>query len=349
MKMLKRVGIFPVDQESITLFENIHECRYGEIMHIASIKAWGLCGKKIQRCDGSEIIIAEGIANIIKECEVLILLESWHDASPEYIKSVVKTAKQKSITIVSINNIRNSLEIDQHYENVVVAKKLKIQKKCDDLRVRKINIPVICVLGLTQNSGKLKMELELQKCLKQKGYKVAAIVSGLNGLIGKDTFCFEKKYLNGKNRNEEIIININAAVKRLEQDYDIVIVGIPGACLSFNPQYSNDFGITTQLFMCAIEPDYSVLMLPYMRYEEAFISHVKDEVQKRYDITINDIGISEFAIDMDASFEQKKMCFLKLIDKERDFEHLKKISVVDIKSDSQIEKLSDRIIWTLEN
>ena len=49
------------------------------------------------------------------------------------------------------------------------------------------------------------------------------------------------------------------------------------------------------------------------------------------------------------SFEQKKMCFLKLIDKERDFEHLKKISVVDIKSDSQIEKLSDRIIWTLEN
>lgn len=113
-----------------------------------------------------------------------------------------------------------------------------------------------------------------------KGYKVAAIVSGLNGLIGKDTFCFEKKYLNGKNRNEEIIININAAVKRLEQDYDIVIVGIPGACLSFNPQYSNDFGITTQLFMCAIEPDYSVLMLPYMRYEEAFISHVKDEVQK---------------------------------------------------------------------
>ena len=48
------------------------------------------------------------------------------------------------------------------------------------------------------------MELELQKCLKQKGYKVAAIVSGLNGLIGKDTFCFEKKYLNGKNRNEEI-------------------------------------------------------------------------------------------------------------------------------------------------
>lgn len=185
--------------------------------------------------------------------------------------------------------------------------------------------------------------------MKQKGYKVAAIVSGLNGLIGKDTFCFEKKYLNGKNRNEEIIININAAVKRLEQDYDIVIVGIPGACLSFNPQYSNDFGITTQLFMCAIEPDYSVLMLPYMRYEEAFISHVKDEVQKRYDITINDIGISEFAIDMDASFEQKKMCFLKLIDKERDFEHLKKISVVDIKSDSQIEKLSDRIIWTLEN
>ena len=219
----------------------------------------------------------------------------------------------------------------------------------DDQIVRKINIPVICVLGLTQNSGKLKMELELQKCLKQKGYKVAAIVSGLNGLIGKDTFCFEKKYLNGKNRNEEIIININAAVKRLEQDYDIVIVGIPGACLSFNPQYSNDFGITTQLFMCAIEPDYSVLMLPYMRYEEAFISHVKDEVQKRYDITINDIGISEFAIDMDASFEQKKMCFLKLIDKERDFEHLKKISVVDIKSDSQIEKLSDRIIWTLEN
>ena len=90
-----------------------------------------------------------------------------------------------------------------------------------------------------------------------------------------------------------IVININAAVKRLEQDYDIVIVGIPGACLSFNPQYSNDFGITTQLFMCAIEPDYSVLMLPYMRYEEAFISHVKDEVQKRYDITINDIGISD--------------------------------------------------------
>ena len=74
MKMLKRVGIFPVDQESITLFENIHECRYGEIMHIASIKAWGTLREKNQHCDGSEIIIEEGIGNIIKECEVLILL-----------------------------------------------------------------------------------------------------------------------------------------------------------------------------------------------------------------------------------------------------------------------------------
>lgn len=46
MKMLKRVGIFPVDQESITLFENIHECRYGEIMHIASIKHGDFAGKK---------------------------------------------------------------------------------------------------------------------------------------------------------------------------------------------------------------------------------------------------------------------------------------------------------------
>ena len=156
----------------------------------------------------------------------------------------------------------------------------------------------------------------------------------------------DKKW-NDKSEETDIPMISYEQYKGMFKDYDIVIVGIPGACLSFNPQYSNDFGITTQLFMCAIEPDYSVLMLPYMRYEEAFISHVKDEIQKRYDITINDIGISEFAIDMDASFEQKKMCFLKLIDKERDFEHLKKISVVDIKSDSQIEKLSDRIIWTL--
>ena len=36
------------------------------------------------------------------------------------------------------------------------------------------------------------------------------------------------------------------------------------------------------------------------------------------------LGISEFAIDMDASFEQKRCDFLKLIDKERDFEHLEK-------------------------
>ena len=92
---------------------------------------------------------------------MLILLESWHDASPEYIKSVVKTAKQKSITIVSINNIRNSLEIDQHYENVVVAKKLKIQKKCDDLRVRKINIPVICVPDMLQPSQAHKDKAEV--------------------------------------------------------------------------------------------------------------------------------------------------------------------------------------------
>ena len=110
---------------------------------------------------------------------------------------------------------------------------------------------IVPVTLLTGYLGAGKTTLLNQVLSNQKGYKVAAIVSGLNGLIGKDTFCFEKKYLNGKNRNEEIIININAAVKRLEQDYDIVIVGIPGACLSFNPQYSNDFGITTQLFMCA--------------------------------------------------------------------------------------------------
>ena len=159
--------------------------------------------------------------------------------------------------------------------------------------------------------------------------------------MGKIHFALKRKYLNGKNRNEEIIININAAVKRLEQDYDIVIVGIPGACLSFNPQYSNDFGITTQLFMCAIEPDYSVLMLPYMRYEEAFISHVKDEVQKRYDITIMILEYQNLQLIWMRVLKQKKdVYFLKLIDEGKGFEHLKKkISVVDIKGDSQIEKI----------
>lgn len=45
MKMLKRVGISG-SQESITLFENIHECRYGEIMHIASIIKHGTLREK---------------------------------------------------------------------------------------------------------------------------------------------------------------------------------------------------------------------------------------------------------------------------------------------------------------
>lgn len=82
--------------------------------------------------------------------------------------------------------------------------------------------------------------------------------------------------------------------------------------------------------MCAIEPDYSVLMLPYMRYEEAFISHVKDEVQKDMILQLMILEYQNLQLIW-MRVLNKKDVFLKLIDKERDFEHLKKYQLLILK------------------
>lgn len=83
--------------------------------------------------------------------------------------------------------------------------------------------------------------------------------------MGKIHFAL-KEIFKWENRNEEIIININAAVKRIRTRLWYCIVGIQ----EHGPRLiHNNLMILALLHncLCAIEPDYSVLM-PYMRYEE---------------------------------------------------------------------------------
>lgn len=342
--MKRKIGMFPVDRDSIPVARSITECRYGEITTAVSVKSWGMCGKFIDRMDGSKLLIEDDFGKLLEKCDVLLLLESYFQIPYEDLFLYIERALEYGLEVISV---REFGEKKQELENLGVQfiERIVPVEDCSERRVKTPHIPIISVMGLTQNSGKLAMQLEVQHELQRRGYRAAVLLSHANGLAASDAFAFPEDYLTGKVDYEEAIININYAIDKIsEMDYEAIIVGIPGACLQFSPKYSNDFGITSQLYLSAMDPDCTILMLPYYAYENDFIDHVKQDIQSRYDVDVYKVGVSNYTMDMDVIAERKKMSFLDVSCQRELFESLDIKNTFYIYSKQQVEKVVEGII-----
>ncbi len=155
-------------------------------------------------------------------------------------------------------------DLKKKNQNIVMELGIEVYDllKIEDIDKRslfEINVPIVTVLELSDNTCKYNVQCEIQDMLEKKGYKTA--------FIGSKEYCefLDEKSFPGFMFNNNIseadkIYYFNSLVKNIEinEKPDIIIIGIPGGTMPFSNTVVNNFGITAFETFQAVRPDFSI-------------------------------------------------------------------------------------------
>ena len=177
------------------------------------------------------------------------------DISQEETESLGRLAKENNVKIEFFNRLINNYS---HFFNP--KKKNKF--------LQDISVPVVFVLGLSENAKKFETQLSLYWEITKMGYKIA--------LIGSRHYCERFNFFSFPNfmftkdfTETEKILMFNQYVKNIEltKNPDLIIIGIPGGIMPLSKRFSTKFGITAFLVSNALSADIALLNIYFENYE----------------------------------------------------------------------------------
>ena len=162
MAAASRALMYPYD---ISLLHMImHKFPDFEIIEVASPNGWGYVGKDA----GSKIGIETGI--IVKheqeiefnQIEKLFLMPSIISLDDKCFRTIIDKAKSLNIEIIDMRNNGNDVC-------------LKRDDKLYGTEIKKIDKPVVLVIGTGDRTNKFDIQLIVRECFQKKGYTVSQI------------------------------------------------------------------------------------------------------------------------------------------------------------------------------
>lgn len=128
-------------------------------------------------------------------------------------------------------------------------------------QLKEIPVPIISIMGVGENCGKFKLQVQYHCRLRQKGYKVLTICSNplgkflnmevLPGFLFSERLSFQKK-----------IEMFNEWIYELQdgREIDLIVLGYPGGILPLNEIEPNHYGEVPLVISNAIIADTGVLV-----------------------------------------------------------------------------------------
>lgn len=216
-----------------------------------------------------------------------------------------------------------------------------------------IKTPIIAIAGEGEDCGKFESQLQLLRCLHNDGYRFGIINSNSYGaLLGStswprqlfsDTLCFEEKVL---------IANHYVFDFCKQNDFDAVILGVPGGLSVLGTKCTNHFSEVPLVISNAVNIDAAHINLYFdMNMEEQFIEQYKTYCYYKYNLPVASVGVSRQRVVND--MESHRFLFYHLDESFFSKDYVKKyckenglINPNDLDAGSMIYK---RIIRALEN
>lgn len=162
------------------------------------------------------------------------------------------------------------------------------------------DVPIVCVCGMSESTQKFDILLEINKQLKQKGYKVSCIAARSNvDILSIHNF---PQFLFDKNYEYDKILYFNNYIKSLElTEYpDIILLEIPGGVIPYDLKHNNQFGVFAYLISQAINSiDYSIFSMAYDTYNKEFYDFISLYMKYRFGFTIDMFHMSNCYHDLE--------------------------------------------------
>ena len=283
------VAIYPYDIDLCSIVRHEFLLPYRVEAAIAPI-GFGFDGQDAGTIDGGQKVGLSVSGSFIDELDRVDTVLFDYSIEDIFEKILLAIRQKKNIRL--LRQISNGLEgeIIKNCELFGVSyKNFTNQQNQEKLHHTGINdalydidTPLILVCGLSDTTLKFETQIALSEALQRKGYKVSLVGSRLySSLFGGQNF---PVYMFEKHAEYEKILHFNGLLKQIEisEKPDVFVVGIPGGIIPFDKVFNNEYGWLAYLISNAINPDITVLSMPYNEYSQDFVDNMYSFCKYRY-------------------------------------------------------------------
>ena len=346
MNKKENLIIYPFDIQSTPLLRNEKFLEQYNITALISPKGWGFDGKDGSCADKGENInidVSSNFEEALELADTVLFSESYLSLDfrkmvyPK-IEKAVKSNKniictldiEKEICCKLENECRKRDKYFKNYKNdhdIQYKKYEKIKKES----IYEISTPVMFIVGMGERTQKFQLQLSVREYIVKMGYKVSQI--GTRHYCEMFGFHSFPQFMFGNSMSEvEKIVAFNLYVKKLEieEQPDLIIIGIPGGLLPFNNMFTNRFGALAYEISRSIRPDVAILSTFYEDYKPEYFERLSNLIKYRFGYEIDCYNLSNVKFDWDNSRNSEvatySMLSCEFIDKKK--KHFEKLNTL---------------------
>lgn len=354
---MNKVMIYPFTEEMIPIVMHNSLINSMEITSLVSLKGNGILDDEYI-VDERTIVVSENFESELEKCEYICLGKLtdikygsiYNERTQEIIISRIKKAVNYGKKIIFFNNLySNSQELkkfipkDQQLEIINKSDVIPQYKDC----IYNINTPVIFICSLLEGLNKFDVQLSLREKLLNDGYKILQV--GSRQICELFEFYSYPEFMYSKDIEEkDKVLMFNNFIKKIEVENnpDIIILGIPGGVMPFSAQSVGDFGITMYEITQAVIPDCTVLCLPYGKYNTEDIAYYENIIKKKFNIDVDYFNLVPKIILEDTTERKGQPMYLTLDQDlvEKKIQEINKDNIFSLSKKSDVETLVEKII-----
>lgn len=336
-----KIMIYPFGKETIPIMRNIDLINNVEVLLVNDSNYTTYSKGNLELSENLNIHnLSDDFNKCLNESDIIYLpLEKNYFSIERYIETIEKLIKTEKRILLSRDLYKELINIGYEFaDRVTTYDCRKMEMKVKIREIFQINVPVIMVLGDGLNCSKFDVQLSLRRFFKRKGYSVSQLgtkeYSNFFGFDPLPSFIFEE----GKLEDKIIALNHLIYSKIINEQPDLMIIGVPGGVLPISEEHPEDFGKFAYMITNAVKPDIAIRSLYSNEYSDAFFE--------------NDIQMCKYKLD--SIVEYYNISNTRLIYPQNKYDGLMYLTVDNKVSESYIDgqnqkKVNYRLFNVLEN
>ncbi|WP_238915659.1 TIGR04066 family peptide maturation system protein [Clostridium sp. YIM B02555] len=272
---MKKLMIYPFDKEVTDIARYRENLKNYQLINVISPKGWGLNGKDSNKLDGGKetgMIISEEFEDALKKCDAVFFSDTKKQSLFDTYLNKINMANGQNKEIVMTKelykklSLQENINVDVNFINTTMIDFSEFVIREFKHKLYKIDTPILGVFGVGDYCNKFDIQLGLRSKFEKDGYKVSQLgtkqYSELFGIYNLPEFLFASDM-----SMENKILNFNHYIHNIEinEEPDIIILGIPGGIMPLSNEYTNYFGELALIMSKAVPIDIGILSIYYTK------------------------------------------------------------------------------------